>query len=156
MKILKYNESDILQLMELIKELKAFEGQYDEDYLTGDESNNLLIEEITKPVNSGYGEIFVAEEMGQIIGFISFNTDIKNMEGIFAKVQVVYVSDIVVQKYHRGKGVGKLLLAEAENYARLKGIKYLKLVLFDKNISAKKFYESNGFENYEVTMLKEL
>lgn len=72
-------------------------------------------------------QIYVAEENGEINGFIGINDCF--IEGLF------------VDEAYQGKGIGRALLNEAkERYDKLE------LSVYAKNERAVSFYEANGFE----------
>jgi ribosomal protein S18 acetylase RimI-like enzyme len=88
--------------------------------------------------------------------FISCSYENKNDPLICKTVTCLYISDLVVRKQHRGKGIGKQLMKQAEKLARAKKINYIKLIVYSKNTKAVEFYKEVGFTDYEQTMLKKL
>lgn len=75
--------------------------------------------------------------VGYTICFLGFST--------FAGRQLLNVHDLSVLPSHRGRGVGRALLAAAEEKARELGCCKLTLEVFELN-PAKRLYESFGFE----------
>lgn len=153
--IREYLDSDEPEIRSCIKVLKEYESQFDPDYRTDDDSIDLLFRENNANVQKG-GAIYVALSGATIIGFVSLSLENKNDELILKKVDSVYISDLVVLPEHRGRGVGKLLLQKVEEFAKSRRINYLKLILFANNAGAKKFYEREGFRDYEITMTRDL
>lgn len=151
--IYPYSPSDELGVKKCILELKKYEGQFDHDYLTDENSVEKLFSDIQEEKKKG-GEIFVAKSNGQIVGFASLSIVNKNDELIVKKVDTVYISDMSVLPEYRNMGIGRKLLDKANEFAKEKGIKYIKLIVFADNIKAMSLYEKKGFKNYEVTMLK--
>ena len=74
---------------------------------------------------------FVAEKDGNIFGFSCLNTEEKAIKAIYT------------DKDHQGEGFGTALLKKMEEFAREKGIDSLTC---DSSITAKKFYQSKGYE----------
>ena len=68
-------------------------------------------------------EIYLAEKEGQVIGFIELN--IRNFAEGSRHSQVPYVEAWFVASNHRGKGVGKQLMKQAEQWAIEKGFSEL-------------------------------
>jgi GNAT superfamily N-acetyltransferase len=62
----------------------------------------------------------------------------------------------VIQDVHRGRGVGKALLAAAEKVAQARGVAVLLAVIFAPNEDAARFYTSAGFGPHGVLLAKEL
>lgn len=52
---------------------------------------------------------------------------------------------------YRRQGIGKRLVQELKNYCMSKGIEEIKVTASAKNVNAREFYKSNGFEDFEVT-----
>jgi len=82
------------------------------------------------------GYIFKAEEDGKLIGSIEGNYE----EG------VLYIEDVIVLKEKRGLGVGKMLVENAQKYAKERGGHKMYLIT-GKTWEVRKFYESMGFIN---------
>lgn len=68
----------------------------------------------------------------------------------------LYIDDLVVAENARSKGIGALLLAEAEALARKEGCKQLRLCTGIHNDRGKTFYEKNGLELRAVAYKKKL
>ena len=150
-----YTPQDKSGIKQCIAELKNYESQFDPDYCTNEESVNRLFKSILKEKEDS-GEIFVAESNNNIVGFISIGIDDKNDEFIVNKIPTAYISDIVVLKEYRGKGIGKALMKRAEDFTKENRLKYVKLIVFSENQNAIGLYKSLDFEDYETTMIKEI
>lgn len=68
----------------------------------------------------------------------------------------LHISQIFVDKQHRGKGIGKLLLKEAEKYAKKLGVRNIDLFVSEINQNAIKMYTSLGFITERRYMKKTL
>ncbi|MGY3866657.1 GNAT family N-acetyltransferase [Aeromonas bivalvium] len=60
------------------------------------------------------------------------------------------IHDIAVHPAHRGRGLGKALLAEADRLARELGCCKLTLEVLEGNKVAQAAYRASGFEGYEL------
>jgi GNAT superfamily N-acetyltransferase len=67
-----------------------------------------------------------------------------------------YVSDVFVVEPERGRGLGGLLLAEAERYFRAAGLQRMRIGSLAANASAVRTYRKFGFADYEVVLEKRL
>lgn len=68
----------------------------------------------------------------------------------FACQTLVNVHDVAVLPSHRGRGVGRLLLAAVESEARALGACKLTLEVLSGNAPARRLYESAGFADYQL------
>ena len=97
--------------------------------------------------------VFIAEdETSKPIGFIRMVLQ----EDYYSGEQHAHVNDIVVTAEAEGKGVGKLLLAKADAWAKDKQARWITLNVFDKNFRARAVYEKAGYKVEWVKYLKNL
>ena len=80
---------------------------------------------------------FYAYEDDKIIGGICGNTDMGNW---------LYIDMLYMDDKHKGKGIGRALVKEAENFARQHGCVGMHLTTYCWQ--AKGFYEKLGFEEF--------
>jgi GNAT superfamily N-acetyltransferase len=68
----------------------------------------------------------------------------------FRALPLLNVHDLAVVTAHRGRGIGRALLAEAERQAIARGCCKLTLEVQDGNAPARALYASFGFTDFEV------
>ena len=85
--------------------------------------------------------VFLAYEADRAVGiatcFLGFST--------FAAKPLINVHDLAVLPEHRGRGIGKLLLAAVEKKARSSGCVKITLEVQENNSRARRVYEGAGF-----------
>lgn len=59
--------------------------------------------------------------------------------------QSYYICGMAVDQEHRGKGIGTMLLEEAERNCEHLGLSKLSLIVFEQNVRARRLYERHGF-----------
>jgi ribosomal protein S18 acetylase RimI-like enzyme len=67
-----------------------------------------------------------------------------------------YISDLAVDKDFEGRGIGRMLLETAEDWARTKGYRLLTLYVFATNARAQHVFEKSGFSRDLIKYAKEL
>ena len=98
-------------------------------------------------------EVFVAEDSaGRPLGFVHVHT----ARDFFTGEEHGHVSDIVTAPGAEGRGVGRALMAAAEEWSRARGHRLLTLNVFDGNTRARKLYDALGFAPDTVRMVKVL
>ncbi len=99
---------------------------------------------------------FVAELEGEVVGFVWSKW--QNAPNIPAFVQepTQIVGDLVVRSTLRGQGIGRALLERALEWGRSHGIKRVQLTVFERNRSAREFYDKLGFRPLSVVLVKAL
>jgi ribosomal protein S18 acetylase RimI-like enzyme len=88
---------------------------------------------------------------GDVLGFVSVgetNHFTGQVDG--------YVGELVTAEALEGRGVGRALMAAAENWARQRGLSNLTLETGAANIRARKFYEHLGYLEEEVRLTRRL
>lgn len=81
---------------------------------------------------------YIAEENGEVVGFVSGLTNHRWF----------YLSDLWVQEGYRGKGLGSHLLVRMENQLRAMGIEHI--YTWTSGFSNPHFYEKRGYSVFTV------
>jgi ribosomal protein S18 acetylase RimI-like enzyme len=105
-------------------------------------------------VDSNGGEsrvVFVAEEDGEVVGFVTAST-----RRHFAGDLDAYVGELAVDRRAEGRGVGRMLMAAAEEWGRTQGFAYITLDTGAANAHARAFYRALGYEEEDVKLTKPL
>jgi ribosomal protein S18 acetylase RimI-like enzyme len=79
------------------------------------------------------------EAVGVCVGFLGYST--------FAAQPLLNIHDLAVLPGHRGRGVGRALLAAAEQGARAENCCKLTLEVLEDNLPARALYEAFGFHD---------
>ena len=104
--------------------------------------------------SDGENVIYVAENEGEIVGYIS--VEVHREDRVF-----IYIDDFSVSKEYRGNGIGNALLNEAEKYASSLSIPVSSLHVEKSNERSLNFYSKNGYKVFEdqenrLLLIKEL
>lgn len=95
-------------------------------------SEQSFVDEMTKNVCARY---LVAEEDGQILAFA----------GAWMILEEGHITNIAVQKEHRGRGIGKAITSALVQYAANLGVQYMTLEVRRSNLVAQSLYRSLNF-----------
>jgi GNAT superfamily N-acetyltransferase len=113
MKIRKATLDDAAQLVPLV-------GQMGDKFKTNIDSMYERIRAFDKPLH----QLLVAEEDGVILGAIAFGC----FEMFRLAGRCCHVDTLIIDSKHRGSGIGKQLMAEAEKYAADNGCLSVELI----------------------------
>lgn len=124
---------DMPEVLELIKELAAFENEPDAVITT--------VETLEK---EGFGKnplfhVFVAEVNGKIEGMALVYYRFSTWKG-----RTLHLEDLIVREEMRGTGIGNALYRKVIAYAKEQGLKRVEWVVLDWNKHAIDFYERSG------------
>lgn len=124
--------ADVHAIAELIRGLARYERLEDQVTMTEDMLETALFG--PRP----YAETLLAEEDGRPVGFALY---FHNFSTFLAKPGI-YLEDLYVIEAHRGKGIGRSLLARLAAVAVERGCGRLEWAVLDWNADAIGFYES--------------
>lgn len=152
MHIRTFRESDKPFIVGLAVRVMDFELMSWRDPHKMEEAQLRIAQESIENLSPGT-EIFVAEdEQGELLGFLEVEP---HYDKLNATEQGSIVAIAVSQK-GEGQGVGKGLMAKAEEWAKEKGYRQLILQVFHNNQRALRFYKQLHYEVEVVKMVKEL
>jgi GNAT superfamily N-acetyltransferase len=110
----------------------------------------VIQEKLSSLAESPTDRILVAESGGQVVGIVSFHiTPLLHEESDAGRVTAM-----VVDSEFRGKGIGTLLLREAEQWAWSCGCSRVEITSGDHRPDAHRFYEGHGYRCDERRFLK--
>ena len=91
----------------------------------------------------------VAENNSKICGYLLAE---RKFSPYLEEPNVVHIANLGVKKEIRGQGIGKKLMDALLQKCEEDKIDEIRLGVFNKNISAYKFYEQYGFKPFEQRM----
>ena len=154
MKIIGYKEKYLEDVKNLLVELEEYIVTIDEDNLDRvhpeyrDKMASIDLEEASK----NKGKCFLAIEnekvLGLIMGYVRTYDKYDYLD--YKCPKSGEISELIVSKNIRGKGIGKKLIKKLEGYFKSIGCEYVFVDIFAYNKNAIRFYEN---ENYHTRML---
>ncbi len=146
-KLRKAKRTDMRSVLLLIKELALFEKEPEAVVIT----EKTLIDDCfgDKPKF----QVFVAELDNVIVGMALFYERYSTWKG-----KSLHLEDLIVQKKHRGKGIGNALYTKVLKYAYDHNFKRVAWEVLDWNKVAIDFYKSTGatvFDDWRVAQINE-
>ena len=118
----------------------------DEGYPAGATDLAARVERFSSPAS----HVVVAEAGGEVVGFIAFHV-VARFETDDRFVRIV---TLVVAPGARERGVGRLLMSEAERVAGEEGAAYLEITAGHHRPEARQMYESLGYDAGVTTYLR--
>lgn len=156
--IRKAAKKDIPRIVELWKVLRDYHVRHldydDEIYRHRKNAVSLYGKHVTKKIRARNYAIFVAEADGKVVGHVIARID--KGPPIYVHDRKVYVDELVVEEAYRGKGVGKKLLKQAEEWGKKKGLSLFSLHVAIKNRNALSLYKKFGLKEHHITMNKKI
>ncbi len=96
--------------------------------------------------------VLVAEASGALAGFVEVRVE----HDYFSAEPQAYLASIAVAPGAEGRGLGRALVAAAEDWARARGLPTLTLHVFAANARARGFYAALGFQEDTLKLTKPL
>jgi GNAT superfamily N-acetyltransferase len=128
--------ADIPLILELIRELAAYEREPDKAIATAED----LLRDGFTPGTAPKFRVVIAEWEGQPVGFALFFYNYSTWWGRAG----IHLEDLFVRPESRGKGIGKALLVHLAKIAVSENCRRLEWQVLDWNKPAIDFYESLG------------
>lgn len=95
--------------------------------------------------------ILIKNENGEYLGFINLTLRTDYVQGA-KSTPVAYVEGIFIKPKYRKQGIAKILIKEAERWAKKKGCKELGSDAEIENISSQNFHTNLGFKKTGVNV----
>ena len=90
--------------------------------------------------------VFVAEQNHSLTGFVVVLVRMTPDIPILVPRCYALIENIGVDKSHQKQGIGKALMARAQQFASAKGASSLELTVYEFNQDARAFYEALGYQ----------
>ena len=160
MKIIEYEDKYLEDVKDLLVELEEYILTIDEDnldkldYEYRDKMALLDLKEVKS--NSGKCYLAIEEEktIGLIMGYVRSYDKYDYLD--YKCPKSGEVSELVVSKSARGKGIGKKLMDKMENYFKSIGCEYIFIDVFAYNKNAIEFYNKHGYHTRMLIDVKKI
>ena len=160
MQIIEYEDKYLEDVKDLLVELEEYILSIDKDNLDqlhSEYRDKMAILNL-KEVKNNNGKCYLAVENNKVLGLI--------MGCIFPYDKYDYldykcpkrgvITELIVSKNVRSKGIGNLLIKTIEDYFKLLGCEYILVDVFAYNENAIKFYDKNGYHTRMYTNIKKI
>ena len=118
-----------------LDDLKEIAANYKTDF-----SNFWSINILEQELNNEDSSYYVLRSNNEIVGF----------GGLWKSVDDIHLTNIVIKKCYRNKGLGSILLKELIELVKETGKKEFTLEVNEKNIAAQKLYSKFGFKTLGI------
>ena len=160
MEIIEYDDKFKEDCKDLLVELEEYIVSIDEDQLdqVGKDYRELMLDIDLKEVKENEGKCYIAIENNKAIGLIM---------GLVVKYDEVdyldykcpkkgRITELIVTKKTRSKGVGRKLLIKMEDYLKSIGCEYINIEVFAYNKHAIDFYTKGNYHARCIDMIKKV
>ena len=154
--IREYRLEDAERIKACIIELQDFCKQIDQQIADGRTVADKYFEFLLRQCAETDGTLFLAESDHQVVGMVCVFARVQSEAADEEDYEYAYVSDLVVLASNRNQRIGRSLLKRAEDYARSKGAKLLRINVHAANAVARDLYLGYGFKEKVVIMQKEI
>lgn len=97
--------------------------------------------------------VIVASLNDKVVGYLAGSIKEK---GTYELIQYSEINNMLVMEEYRGTGIGKKLIDNFIEYSKSQNINNIKVVASFKNKDAINFYHNNGFEDFDLTLTKNI
>lgn len=136
--------------------LQDFERRMDPRMPPGAEIAEPYLAEMFRRCKECGGRVLIAEVDGDVAGYATILPRVKSEQPEDGDLEYGLISDLVVLEPYRALGLGRKLLAAAEQYARRCRVRYLRIGVLAANQAADRLYASAGYSELYKELEKEL
>ena len=149
MKIIKASLADLSIVLNIARDtfFETFREHNSDSDMAQYADLNLTEEKIESELLNINSEFYLAVEEDEVLGYLKVNSGSEQTE--LQDRHALEIERIYVKKEYQGKRVGQELYAKALEVARLKGLSYIWLGVWEQNQRAIRFYEKNGFVAFD-------
>ena len=112
--------------------------------------NPISYYDLSEMIHLDTAEVIVVEKDAQLVA--SGYAKIKKARHYLDHEYCSYLGFMYTRPEFRGKGVNKLIVDELKKWSISKGLKEIRLTVYDDNIAALKAYEKVGFKKHLIEM----
>ena len=149
-------ERDRARLRACVVELQEYERNLEPALPPGEEMADAYLSHRLGQITGESGRLFVAEVDGAVVGFVGVRSRVPPGEPDEDPAPYAYVTDLLVRRDHRRRGIGRALLDHAEHHAREAGARTIRIGVLANNQIARRLYREMGFADYHVQLVKRL
>lgn len=155
--IIEYNPKYVEDIKELLVELQSYIVDIDKEKynIITDEYKEKYFNKMMDEVEKNDGKILLYVENNKVVGLIvGITNNEETLDYDFKAPKRGRITELIVSKNIRSKGVGSMLLEEMTKYLKEKNCKGVLIEVFGYNEKAIKFYEKNGYHTRVIDMIK--
>lgn len=156
--IIEYDSKYDEEIKDLLVQLQQYLADIDKEgyNIVGEEYREKYFEKTMEDVKKCNGKILLYKDnekiVGLIIGIVN-NDETKRYD--FKAPKRGRITELVIDKEYRGKGIGKKLLFEMKEHLKSNGCEMIMIAVFGYNESAIRFYKENGFHVRMLDMIED-
>ena len=160
MKIIEYEDKYLEDVKNLLVELEEYILSIDQDNLDRlhEEYHDKMVILDLEEVNENNGKCYLAIENNKVIGLImGYVRKYNEYDYLDYKCpRCGEISELIVSKSIRSKGIGQKLMQKIEEYFKSIGCEYINVDVFAYNKNAINFYEKNGYHTRGLINIKKI
>lgn len=160
MQIIEYEDKYLEDIKDLLVELEKYIISIDEDNLDRlhpEYRDKMAVLDLEKVKNNN-GKCYLAVEnekaIGLIMGYVRTYDEYDYLD--YKCPKSGEISELIISKEARGKGIGKQLMKKMENYFKSIDCEYVFLDVFAYNKNAVEFYKKEGYHSRMLIDVKRL
>lgn len=149
------NTYDIDEIYNLNTELFVVQNELKPEIYNPIAFPKIFIKSMINSLNSDY---ILIEDDEKIIGYalIEERESPYREYDSFVEDHYAFIYEIVILPEYRTKGYGRKIIEEAIRWANKRKLTSIELNVLSNNYSAKAFYESNDFKEYQIKFRKKI
>lgn len=150
--IRRANASDIPGIQRLYRQLDKHHADLLPDVFQPLDGDARADEVLRKWIERDDADCLLAEVDGRVVGFLNAQKSNHPSFPMFRPHAFAMIENAVVDKKHRGRGIGRTLFDAAMAWAKEHGLRYVQTTVWYDNAAAREFYVAQGFRPMTVRL----
>lgn len=159
-KIIEYDGNYVEEIKFLLVQLQKHLIELDDEdvLMMGDNYKDGYFEFVMKTLCDSKGIMYIAIEDGKVVGLITGVIELPDEEDKIVNCCPVrgYVSEFVIRKEYRKRGIGKQLMKKVEEWFKHQKCDFIRIDVLAQNKETLKFYENNGYKPINIEVSKRI
>lgn len=159
-KIIEYDGNHTEEIKLLLVQLQEHLIELDDEdvLIMGDNYKDGYFEFVMKTLGDNNGVMYTAIEDEIVVGLITGVIELPDEEDKIVNCCPVrgYVSEFVIRKEYRKRGIGKQLMKKVEEWFKYRKCDFIRIDVLAQNKETLKFYENNGYKPINIEVSKRI
>lgn len=156
--IIEYDSKYDEEIKNLLVQLQQYLADMDKEgyNIVGDEYREKYFEKTMGDIKRCNGKTLLYKDNEKVVGLvIGIVNNAETIRYDFKAPKRGRITELVVDKDFRGKGIGKELLLKMKEHLKANGCEKIMIAVFGYNESAIRFYKENGFHIRMLDMIED-
>jgi len=150
----KATRYDLNRIVDLWFEMMNFHIDHNSIYQLKDNAREIYITYADSYIHDSEKAVFIFDNGNTVAGYLFVEID--SLPPVYQESKIGVITEIGVEQSARRNGIGKLLLAQAEEWILGQGVRRAECMVSASNPVSQSFWKKNGYRGYNEICCKDI